>query len=142
MTTRELPKNISIRRIAKALNLNYPLLLKASKQPIEGEVYDPSAINYDAMDAYIAKRVDAEVIEAVDWTAISDEVVTSEPLPKEFEMGQHVQLRKDETIYEVVFMTPTHIVINPINDASNTTPRVMNNSTFLHQGPREVKEGA
>ena len=134
-TTQELPNSISIRRLARELNLNYSLLLKASKRPTEGHVYDPTAVNYEAMDEYITKRVDAKVLDKIDWDAVAADVVVAEPLPKEFALGQKIQLRGDENVYEIVFMTATHTVINPLTEG-NTQPRVMNNQTFLHQGPR------
>lgn len=133
--TQDIPSSISIRRLARELNLNYSLLLKASKRPTEGQLYDPTAINYTAMDEYITKRVDAAVLAKIDWDAVAADVVVADPLPKEFELGQKVQLRGDDNIYEIVFMTVTHTVINPLTEG-NTQPRVMNNQTFLHQGPR------
>ena len=138
-TTKEIPNTISIRRLARELNLNYSLLLKASKRPIEGQVYEPTAVNYAAMDEYITKRVDAKVLDKIDWTAVAADIVVADPLPKEFELGQKVQLRGDENIYEIIFMTATHTVINPLTEG-NTQPRVMNNQTFLHQGPRVATE--
>ena len=140
-TTKEIPNTISIRRLARELNLNYSLLLKASKRPIEGQVYDPTAVNYAAMDEYITKRVDAKVLTKIDWDAVAADIVVADPLPKEFALGQKVQLRGDDNVYEIIFMTATHTVINPLTEG-NTQPRVMNNQTFLHQGPRVATEPA
>ena len=40
-------ENVSIRRFAEAVSINYNMLLKASKRPIEGVPYNPNARNYD-----------------------------------------------------------------------------------------------
>ena len=133
----KVPEKVSLRRIAKELNLNYSLLLKASKRPIEGEIYDPSKRNDNAINTYVNDRVDAEVLKTIDWTEIAETVTESAELPKEFEVGQIVQLRQDDNKYEIVLQTETHVVIL---SQSNTTPRVLSKATFLHQGPRIPNE--
>jgi hypothetical protein len=135
-------KDLSLRKVAATLNLNYNMLLKTAKKPIEGVAYDPLAINYNALDTYVNARVDEKVLEGINWATINDEAAALHvELPKEFNLNQKVKLRQDDATYQIIFMTPTHIVLNPINDESNTQPRVLNLATFLHQGPQLVKEG-
>lgn len=130
---KDVPEKVSIRRVAKELNLNYSLLLKASKRPVEGQVYDPSTPNYEAMNDYVNSRVAEDVIDGIDWNEIAESITEVAALPKEFELGQKVNIRQDDNTYEIVLMTETHVVILA---EANTTPRVMSKATFLHQGPR------
>jgi hypothetical protein len=138
----ETNKELSLRKVAATLNLNYNMLLKTAKKPIEGVAYNPIDVNYNALNTYINARVDEKVLEGIDWKAINDDAAAMHvDLPKEFNLNQKVKLRQDDATYQIIFMTPTHIVLNPINDESNTQPRVLNLATFLHQGPQLVKEG-
>lgn len=135
-------KDLSLRKVAATLNLNYNMLLKTAKKPIEGVAYNPIDVNYNALDTYVNARVDEGVLAKIDWQTINDEAAAMHvELPKEFSIDQKVKLRQDDATYQIIFMTPTHIVLNPINDESNTQPRVLNLATFLHQGPTMVKEG-
>jgi poly-gamma-glutamate capsule biosynthesis protein CapA/YwtB (metallophosphatase superfamily) len=133
---KSIPEKVSLRRLAKELNLNYSLLLKAAKRPTEGQVYDPNARNDVAINKYVNDRIDPKVLKDIDWEAVAASVADVAEVAKEFEIGQRVQIRQDENIYEIVLQTETHVVIL---SASNTTPRVLSKPTFLHQGPRLVE---
>lgn len=129
--------SLSLRKIAIALNLNYNMLLKQSKKPIEGVAYDANATNFVAIDEYVNSRTNESTTNDIDWDAIESEAIASKVvLPKEFALNENVSLRGDDDVYEIVLMTSTHIVLNP---KASTQPRVMNLATFLHQGPRNVK---
>lgn len=129
---------ISLRKVAIALNLNYNMLLKQGKKPIEGVPYDASAINYNAVDEYVNARTSEEITNTIDWELLENEAnALKVTLPKEFQVGQVVTLRQDDDAYEIIFMTISHIVLNPQND---TQPRVLNLATFLHQGPRVLND--
>lgn len=129
-------ENVSIRRFAKAVEVNYNMLLKASKKPIEGVPYDPTAINYDAIDAIIErKEID---LKKIDWEAVNAEPTraSTATLSKnidDFNVGAKVYLREDnEKAYEVLYKTETHIVIMK---EGSTEPRALSHSTFFFKGP-------
>ena len=124
---------LSLRKVALNLDLNYNMLLKASKKPIIGQPYDPNYINYDEVEAYIGKKV---AINDIDWESMKDSSeVSTTTLPTNLKLGTQLTIRGDEEVYEIKIITPTHVVIMGIN---NTQPRVMSIPTFLHQGPKEV----
>lgn len=131
-------EKLSLRKLAEALGVNYNMLLKASKQPIVGMPYDPTATNYEAVEAYIAKKNP----DGVDYEALADmDLNTIVKLPFEPNVGQLLTLRQDavDTIYQVIWVTPTHIVIQGQN---STQPRVFSNATFMHQGPKAYEAPA
>lgn len=132
----DVPAKVSIRRMARELNLNYSLVLKASKKPIEGQMYDPTTPNVEAINEYVNARVAPEVIAEIDWNEVAEQITEVAALPKEFELNQRVTLRQDENIYTIIYMTETHVVI--ISDEL-LVPRVLSKNTFLHQGPRIVE---
>jgi hypothetical protein len=124
---------LSLRKVALNLDVNYNMLLKASKKPIIGQPYDPNVINYDEVAAYIAKKYN---LNDIDWASMKDSSeVSNTNLPSHFNVGTTLKMRGDEDVYEVKLITPTHICILPIE---GTQPRVMSISTFLHQSPKVV----
>lgn len=137
-------ENVSLRKLATADDsLSYPMLLKASKKPIEGVPYDPTAINYDAVDEYLNKK-------DFDWKNTNWEALNSEPVRKaatlskdinDFNVGELVYLRISETPFEIIYKTETHIVLLELG---TTEPRCLNHSTFFFKGPskqpRQPKE--
>lgn len=139
MTTKyvfETYENVSIRRFADAVGLNYNMLLKASKKPIEGVPYDPTAINYDAIDAMVAKK---EInLDEIDWEVVDEKPLrnSTATLSKnidDFNVGAQVYLRDDnETPYEILYKTETHIVIMKVGTQE---PRSLSHSTFFFKGP-------
>lgn len=128
---------LSLRRICEETQLCYQYLLKASKQPIAKQAYDPTATNYEAMNAIIAKKgID---LDSFAWSEIEASIKVVEPIskPNEFVGGEtEFKLRVDDTIYLTMFTTETHIVFMPVGE---TQPRVMNWDTFLHQSPRVIQ---
>lgn len=141
-------ENVSIRRFAEAINVNYNMLLKASKKPIEGVPYDPTAINYDAIEAIVERK---EVnLEEIDWEAVNEKPTrASSVLSKsidDYKVGDKVYLREDnENAFEILYMTGTHVVIMK---EGTSEPRALSHSTFFFKGPsfekrvEETKEEA
>lgn len=136
-------ENISIRKFANAVEVNYQMLLKASRKPIEGVAYDPTAINYDAIDAIVAKReID---LDSIDWKAINElpSRISNATLSKnieDFNVGDKIYLREDnETPFEILYKTGTHIVIMK---EGTSEPRALSHSTFFFKGPSFNKREA
>lgn len=136
-------ENISIRKFAQAVEVNYNMLLKASKKPIEGVPYDPTSVNYDAIDAIVAKKeID---LEQIDWATINELPTrnSSATLSKnieDFNVGDKVYLREDnENAFEILYKTETHIVIMKENTSE---PRALSHSTFFFKGPSFNKREA
>lgn len=129
-------ENVSIRKFAKAIDVNYNMLLRASKKPIENVVYDPTAINYEAIDAIVAKKeID---LDTIDWEAINElptrnsAAVLSKNI-EDFNVGDKVYLREDnENAFEILYKTDTHVVIMKVNTSE---PRALSHSTFFFKGP-------
>lgn len=130
----EANENLSLRKVAQYFDVNYNMLLKASKQPKEGEIYDPTAMNFEAMAQYLTKK--GCNLAEVDWNEVSEAATTVRVrLPKEFAVGQLIKLRQDDTTYQIHMLTETHVVIMGVEA---TQPRVMSLPTFMHQGPKNV----
>lgn len=136
---------LTLRRVAIAMNLNYNMVLKQSKKPVEGAVYDKASPNYEAVDAYINTRTTREFTDSIDWEACvaamsatvargEGEAAASKPITELFHQDQEIRLRKDPEVYSIVLLTNTHVVLNPV--LSESAPRVLSAATFLHKGPR------
>lgn len=128
--------NASLRKLAAATNLSYPVLLKRSKAPVVGQPYDPEATNWAAVAEYLeAHEIDIEVL---DWEALNatkqraGTVGVGKSL-SDYAVGQKVWLRRDNEVpYQIVYMTETHVVL--LQDGS-TEPIAWSATTFLLNGP-------
>lgn len=127
-------ENLSLRRLAEALELSYPMVLKASKQPIPGEAYDPEAVNYDAIAEYLNKH--EATMEGIAWEDYNNPRAVSSRVAKDvsqFNVGDKVYLRKNATTpYEIIYKTETHIVIML---EGTSQPIAWGINTFMLQGP-------
>lgn len=140
----EANKKLSLRKIAQATEVSYLTLLKASKAPVEGEVYDPNVVNYQAIEAKLIEKMGQEAFEAYDWESLVDMDMNIKVELSGFEQGDLITLKNPgyskkytaETVYTIILMTETHVVLMP-NDS--TEPRVLSNGTLKICGPRLVK---
>lgn len=129
---------VSLRAFSKALNLSYQPLLKAAHKPIAGQVYDPDAINYDAVYEYVAKRVELDFdILRVDWSQYVGQrgkVGTTFKTPDQINIGDLVYLRTDKTTpYQIIFTTNTHVVLMKVGTEE---PIAWGWKTFFFKGPQ------
>lgn len=127
--------NASLRKLALATEVAYGWLLKKSKEPIPGVAYDPTAINYDAVQAVFEKKSIA--LADLDWSALNKATVRAGGLLTKdmdaYEVGKKVWLREDNTTpFEILYKTGTHIVIMK---EGSTEPRSWSHATFLMKGP-------
>lgn len=130
---KEAMEKVSLRQISVATDANYNSLLKASKAPKMGEVYDPNDINYEAIEAVIIRKIGQEAYDNLDWESMKLATGSVAPLDLQENVGDRVTLRGNDAVYEVAIKTATHIVLMPV-DTTNTQPRVMSNFTFKHSG--------
>ena len=127
--------NASLRKIAHATGINYGVLLKKSKEPVEGQPYDPNATNWTAIEEKLkAKEVDYT---ALDWEALNEgparKGATLQKTVDAFKVGDKVYLRRDNAVpYEILYKTETHIVIMKVGTSE---PQAWANNTFLINGP-------
>lgn len=126
-------ETLSLRKIAVSLGLTYNMLLKASKQPQAGQVYDPNVINYEAVELYMRKKL-GDQFEAINWDELAEASTIVRVEKPSYEVGALLKLRGDDRIYKVEMTTPTHVVIMEVD---GTQPRVFSWPTFEHQGPRK-----
>lgn len=128
-------ENLSLRKLAAATNINYGVLLKASKEPIVGEAYDPSATNWNAIAVKLMRK--NIHLEDLDWEALNAPAnraagMLSKDI-EDFKVGDKVYLRRDNiTPYEIVYKTETHIVIMK---EGTSEPQAWSISTFMLNGP-------
>lgn len=127
--------NASLRKLSLATEVAYGWLLKKSKEPVPGVAYDPTAINYDAVQVVFEKKGIA--LAELDWGALNEATVRAGGLLTKdmdaYEVGKKVWLREDNvTPFEILYKTGTHIVIMK---EGTTEPRSWSHATFLMKGP-------
>ena len=133
---REDYKMISLKTFCETTELCYQYILKASKKPIAGQPYDPTAVNYDA----VQKIIDQKGIDlgAFDWCKLNDEhILRTTPINAidDFKIGTQFKLRTDDNVYRVVYISITCIAFV---DSFDEKIRTMNHDTFIHQSPRII----
>lgn len=125
-------ENVSIRKLSTETGVNYGILLKLSKQPIPGEVYNPEAINYAAVEEKLTKKnVD---LTTLDWESMNvGRTTTLSKSVDDFKVGDEVYLRKNNEVpYVIVYKTETHVVIML---KGTSEPQAWSNNTFMLNGP-------
>lgn len=127
-------ENLSLRRVAEALELSYPMMLKASKKPITGVPYNPEDVNYEAIAEMLNKH--EKTLEDIDWEEYNTARQRSSIVAKDvaqFHVGDKVYLRTNATTpYEIIYMTDTHIVIML---EGTSQPIAWSYNTFFFKGP-------
>lgn len=152
-TIRELMEkypNVSLRRIcahtlelhkADPINqtINYGILLKKSKEPVVGQMYDPEAINWAAVEQkLIEKGYTPDDYFGFDWEELNaastrGHAATLSKNMDDFNVGGKVYLRRNATVpYEIVYKTDTHIVLML---EGSSEPMAWAHNTFLLNGP-------
>ena len=127
----------SLKQIAEVLGCPVDRVRSVARKPIPGEPYDPKAINWDAIDAFITNRLEKtgyESLEDVYAAALEVEVKTStraagqktemldvdgsETTPARklnVQPGDMIHDKKTDTDYEVEYVSPTIVVFHAIN---------------------------
>lgn len=127
-------EKLSLRKISQISEVSYATLLKAARQPIPGEVWDPNSVNYDALTA----KVDAKMSADFDWTSVEEvdpNQLAAKQLPQ-LDTSMKCTLKSpgynskwsSDTIFQIVYVTETHVVLQP---EDSTEPRLLSKSTFL-----------
>lgn len=123
---------VSLRQMAKAVDAPYHKVLKASREPIPGEVYDPEATNWSALEAAFTKE-QKEKLKDVDWS--------------KFQTKQKNNVVKDTSVFTVdskwhlrrhgwatiVYRNDSYIVF--ILEGEDEQPRSWAIDTWLLNGP-------
>lgn len=139
----ELRKNISLRKVAQAIGVNYQTMLKLSKKPRVGVAYNPDELNFEEIAAYINRAGDDKVaaFKELDWQAldVAGNTGRTASLSKDindpmFDVGKQVYLRSHPTTpYNIIYKTSTHIVIML---EGSEEPQAWSISTFFFKGPQ------
>lgn len=130
--------NVSLRKLAPAVGVNYGVLLKKSKEPVKGEVYDPEATNWEAIAEVCSATLERRRNYAnIDWEELNSKGARKGATlikdMEKFKVGDKVYLRRNnETPYEIVYKTETHVVLLL---EGTQEPIAWSNSTFLINGP-------
>ena len=128
--------NLSLRKLALATDVSYGVLLKASKKPIEGVPYDPTYVNYEAVDEVFTRReID---LSSLDLVSIAGEARPKATKEFDLKLGDKYTIRGNDEVYEIVALTKSHVCIQAaVKDESDEVPlRSMSIATFLHQTPK------
>ena len=133
---REEYTNVSLKAFCETTELCYQYILKASKKPVEGQPYDPTAVNYDAVQKIIDQK-DIN-LDSFDWDKLNSErTMRTTPINAidDFKIGTQFKLRTDDNVYRVVYISITYIAFV---DSFDEKIRTMNHDTFIHQSPRII----
>ena len=134
-------ESLSLKKLSQETKTPYSTLLRAIHAPVAGQAYDPDAINMDAIETALKAKMGAEAFDAFDFEALIEENTGSATLDltigNKFTIQRGGGLRKVESIYEVVYVTETHVVL--ASDTS-TEPRVMGIKTMKLFGAKPVIE--
>ena len=126
--------NVSLAKLADACDAPYAAVRAKSKAPIEGQPYDPSAINYEAIEAYLLKRSPELKIEELNWAEMNTKAERATRVLKEssvdFSAGNSYYLRYYKQVWTIVYETETHVCLM-VADGSSTQPKVMSKTTFI-----------
>lgn len=131
--------NLSLRKLSQATDVNYQSILKASKKPVAGEMYNPDALNFVAIAEVFVRAEKEDTLEDIDFEELnkatnSGRVGTLSKNMNDFKIGDKVYLRTNATIpYTIIYKTNTHIVIML---EGTEEPLAWSNSTFLFKGPQ------
>ena len=129
--------NVSLAKLAEACDAPYAGVRAKAKQPVEGQPYDPSAINYEAIELYLLKRNDKLNFAELDWTELNKKTERQTRVLKnssiDFSVGQSYYLRYFKSVWTIVYATETHVCMMPA-DMSSTQPKVMAKTTFVSCG--------
>lgn len=146
METQGMP---TLKAFAGVFNLNPVRLYSVAKQPKEGVVYDAKVFNWDAIERFITRRLDADKGLASLEDVVAKALEIDEELKKadgrrralsgpnkievdgkmipmrryesfNMEAGQPVVLKKDPAIYAIVFQTASHTVLRAIKSKDLT----------------------
>lgn len=143
----------SLKQLATVLDIAMDRIRSVAKKPITGQLYDPKAINWDAIDTFVANRLERtgyDSVEAVYEAALLVEdakparAAKAEQVMLDVEGNETTPARKIEvnagdTIYEkktgaefkVEFVNPTIVVFSPISaEGKLTLSRSIGNRNF------------
>lgn len=143
-------EQVSLRQIALSTGCTYNVLLKASKAPIEGQMYDPEVPNLRAVVKAMKRKL-GEDLTQLNWDEVVKDILENAPVREvggvsidSFEIDDYVKLRdiKDadgnvipQPVYQLKIRTGTHVVLVPVTEGY--VPRVISYETFIHQGARK-----
>lgn len=129
--------NVSLSRFADAVEAPYAAIRAKAKQPIEGQVFDPTATNYEAIMTYLLKRSPELDVAALDWDKLNAKSERVTKVLKEstidFSVGKTYWLRYFKSNWTIVYETETHLCLMP-KDTNSTQPKVMAKTTFIACG--------
>lgn len=127
--------NVTLAKLAEALELPVAAIRAKAKQPIEGVAYDPTATNWAAIETYIAKRKPEFDLETLDWAELNKKTERAAKTLKDsdidFSVGKSYYLRYFKSVWTIVYATETHVCIIT---KDNTQPKVMAKTTFVACG--------
>lgn len=129
-------ETLSLKKLSDSVGVNYNMMLKAGKQPIPGVPYDPTLLNYEAIETYLRKKnVDVDNLEWTEIATAAAAIRTKEQI--NWTVGDTLKIRGSEATFRVELITPTHVVFMEVG---GTIPRAMSWNTFEHQTPKLVEK--
>ena len=116
----------TLKAIAAVFDLNPVRLYSVAKQPKEGVVYDAKVYNWDAIERFINRRLDADkglatLEDVIDAALIKDEELKASDGRRSSNRGEgsawNAKIEvdgKDAEVYAIVLQTASHTVLRPV----------------------------
>lgn len=128
-------KNITIAKLSAyiievlEIKVTAAAMTKKSKEPIVGAVYNPEAINFDAVTKYLeSKKV---IVDDISWPAVAAMTASEKLVEMTLVVGDTFKLKYkpySTQIWQLVYKTATHVCIQ---NNESTEPKVLANKTFV-----------
>lgn len=125
-------KDLTIAKVAaflKESKVSAAAMTKKSKEPIVGEVYNPEAINFKAIEEYlVSKKIN---IDTIDWKAVVALEAEEKVIEMTLEVGDTFKMKYkpySTQVWQLVYKTATHVCV--INNES-TEPKVLAHKTIV-----------
>ena len=135
--------SLSLKALSIGTKTPYSTLLKAFRAPVVGQMYDPDAINITAIEAALTAKMGTEAFAAFDFEALIETEsaisMIDTTVGTKLTIKRGGGLRDVASVYTIVFVTPTHVVLD---SNTSTEPRVMGIKTLKMFGAQPVIEEA
>ena len=87
-------EGLTWKTFADNMNVTYNMIRAAAKQPIPGVIYDPDAINWDAVAAYLTKVKAPKAVELPDFASIVGKPAPCKMNIDDWKVGMQVMFTK------------------------------------------------
>lgn len=135
----------TLKQLATVLDCPLTRVSSVAHKPQSGVAYDPKAINWPALDAFVANRLEKsgyDSVEAVYEAALEVEIperakaqpkamlTGTTPFRKEVNVGDTIAMKGEDTQYEVLYTDDTIVVFRALDAEGLAISHAIGNRVF------------